>query len=321
MAQGAKRGRLAAIVMSISLSLLFLFPAAIAGAEPSGGERAIVARVDGQPVTASEVQLELRRALGDRRLEGAQRAELERAALTQVIDRRLVLRYLTRTGQAASDQDVEFALAKFEKDLAAREQTLDAHLEELRISPEEFRRTLAWQLSWQRYLDKQLTDENLEKYFQRHRREFDGTELRIAQILLKLPPDADAAATAAVRQRAAVIREQIANGKLPFMEAARQHSEAPSSKQGGDVGWIERHQPMPEDISREAFGLRMGQVGEPFVTRFGVHLITVVEERAGQRTWRETAPELRRAVALYLFQWIADRERQHSEVELIDGHG
>ena len=45
----------------------------------------------------------------------AERQRLMRAALDQVIDRRLVLAYLAKTGQAASKADVDLALAQFER--------------------------------------------------------------------------------------------------------------------------------------------------------------------------------------------------------------
>ena len=72
--------------------------------------------------------------------------------------------------------------------------TLDQHLKQVGLTTDDVRRAMAWKLSWQRYLGKQLTEQNLEKYFQRYHREFDGTQLRVAQILFKVTPDAEEAA-------------------------------------------------------------------------------------------------------------------------------
>src|SRR5205823_14979631 len=103
-------------------------------------------------------------------------------------------------------------------------------------------------------------------------REFAGTQLRLAQVLLKLPAEADETATNAAKARAAELRQNVLAGKQSFADAAKQFSEAPSGQSGGDIGWIERHQPMPEDYSRVAFGLKKGDVSEPVVSPFGVHL-------------------------------------------------
>jgi peptidyl-prolyl cis-trans isomerase C len=277
----------------------------------------VAARINGEPVYAAEVEAELRLAFGERKIEEAERPRLVKAAMEQVIDRRLVLAYLAKTGQAASAQDVDVALAQFEKDLKAQGLTMEQHFQKVGLTVEDVRRSLAWKLSWQRYLERYVTPENLEKFFERQRREFDGTELRVAQILFKLPMEADQGAKSDARKSAEQVRQEIAAGKTTFADAAKRHSQAPSSQDGGDIGWIERHRPMPEDFSRAAYGLKVGEVSEPITSPFGVHLITVLEEKRGNKTWQDVESELRPAVALYLFRWIADKERATANVEYL----
>jgi hypothetical protein len=166
----------------------------------------VVARVGGEAVTGPEVDRELRLAKADEPADEAVRAKLWRAALDQVIDRRLVLGYLTKIGEAASAKDIDLALAQFENELKAQNLTLDQHSQNVGMSKDEVRRALAWKVSWKRYCDKQLTPMNLEKYFERYRRDFDGTQLRVAQILFKVPADADGAAVAAAKDEAAKVR-------------------------------------------------------------------------------------------------------------------
>jgi parvulin-like peptidyl-prolyl isomerase len=167
---------------------------------------------------------------------------------------------LTKTGQAASKQDVDLALAELEKELKSQNLTLAMHAGKVGLTVADLRRALAWKLSWQRYLQRQLTEANLEKYFNKYRREFDGTQLRVAQVLFKLADDADDLTIAAAKDRAEKLRHEIALGKLPFAAAAKQHSQAPSAAQGGDIGWIERHKPMPEEFSRAAYALKPDEI-------------------------------------------------------------
>jgi parvulin-like peptidyl-prolyl isomerase len=308
--------------MTAVRSLLTCYQAAIALAlvltqslQADENQRAILATLNGESIYAAEVEQELRRASGDRKLEDAERKQLEKAALEQAIDRRLVLVYLTKTGQAASKQDVDLAQAELEKELKSQDLTLEGHCEKVGLTVADLRRALAWKLSWQRYLQRQLSEANLEKYFNRYAREFDGSQLRVAQILFKLADDADESAIAAAKDRAEKLRQDIVAGKLPFAAAAKQHSQAPSAAQGGDIGWIERHKPMPEDFSRTAYALKPGEISAPLVSPFGVHLIMVLEEKAGTKTWRDAEAELRPAVTLYLFRWIADQERATAKIE------
>lgn len=302
--------------MQMSCLFLALTCSLIVGdAITAQAQHPIAAKLGGEAVYVAEAEAELKRAYGAREFAAEERGAYLRAALDQVIDRRLVLAYLTKTGQAASKQDVDLALAQFENDLKSQSLTLPVHLKQVGLSVEEVRRALAWKLSWQRYLEKQLTEANLEKYFVRQRREFDGTRLRVGQILIALPTGAGEEAILAAKARADSIKQEIAAGKLSFAEAARQHSQAPSSKAGGDIGWIERRHPMPEEFSRIAFALKAGELSEVFVSPFGVHLITILEEKAGDKSWRDVEAELRPAVTLYLFRWIADQERKSAKIE------
>lgn len=285
------------------------------GAAQPAPDQHIAAKVNGQSVTAAEAEREFRQAYGERKMADAERAALLKAALEQVIDRQLVLGYLTKTSQAATSQDVDHQVALFEKDLQSQSLTLDAHLKQVGLSRDDFRRAIAWKLSWQSYVERQSTDENLQKYFQRNQREFDGSQLRVAQILFKLPADADDKAVSAAKDKAVKLKAEIAAGKLSFAEAAKQHSQAPSAGAGGDIGWIERQRPMPEDFSRAAFALKPGETSEPLVSSFGVHLVTVLEIKPGTKTWQDAAAELRPAIARYLFRWVADQERKTAKIE------
>lgn len=291
--------------------------AALCWAYVSAADETVVARVNGEPITATEVEAELRLAKLAPSDNAAKRGPLWRAALDQAVDQRLVLSYLSKTRDAASTQDVDLALSQFEKELKAQNLTLDQHCQTVGLTKEEIRRSLSWKLSWKRYCDKQLTPANLEKYFTRYRSEFDGTQLRVAQILLKVPADADEAAMATIKKQAAKLRGEIIAGKTKFADAAKQHSTAPSGQSGGDIGWIERHRPMPEDFSKTAYALKRGEVSEPFISPFGVHLITVLEEKPGTRTWQDATAELRPAVTLYLFRWIADQQRRTAKIEYV----
>ena len=277
--------------------------------------REIAATVNGETIAVVEAEFELRRAYGDHKLDASGQTKLVKAALDQVIDRRLVLGYLTRAGQGASREDVDLELAQLEKELKAQDLTLAEHCEKTGQTVADLRRALAWKLSWQRYLERQVTETNVERYFNKYRREFDGTQLRVAQILFQVAKDADESVVAAAKERATKLWEEIVARKVAFAEAAKEHSQAPSAPSGGDIGWIERHKPMPEDFSRVAYGLKLGEVSEPLVSPFGVHLITVLEEKLGTKTWRDAEAELRPAVALYLFRWIAEQERARAKIE------
>jgi parvulin-like peptidyl-prolyl isomerase len=303
----------------VCLCLLLTIPSAAQGGAAPGDR--IAARVDGQVIAAREVERELARVLRQRPATPEAERALRAETLQQLINRRLVLTYLTDTGAAASPQDLTQALTRIRKQLEKQQQTLAGYLDKAEMTEDELRHTLAWQLSWQRCLERQLTEANLQRFFEQHRRDFDGTTLRVAQILFPVTPRTDADALKKAVTQAEQVRAEIGTGPLTFAAAAQKYSAAPSGKNGGDLGPIARHEPMPEPFSQAAFALEKGQISAPVVTPFGVHLILCQEITPGTKTWQDVRGDLERAVAQYLFQWMADRQRPKSKVEVLEDSG
>ncbi len=277
--------------------------------------QAVAATVNGEAIRLGEVHRQMRSAFGERPILPAVWDDLQARTLNQMIDRRLILAYLAeRPGAGASEADINLAVERIEAELARQKVTLEEHLKALGLSREDMLHGLRWQIGWQRYLDRFLTAENLKRYFEQHRREFDGTELRVAHILLRTEGD-DPTQLAAQKKRAEEIHGQITSGAISFREAAEQFSEAPSARGGGDLGFLARYGEMPEPFRAAAFELEAGETSGPVVTQFGVHIIHCAEVKAGTRTWEEARPELEKATTAYLFSWVADQQRPRAEVK------
>lgn len=79
------------------------------------------------------------------------------------------------------------------------------------------------------------------------------------------------------RNRLLQLKERIENqGK--FDELARLHSEDASASRGGDLGWLNPGDTVP-DFEKAMNALKPGQVSEPVQSPFGWHLIQVLERR------------------------------------------
>ena len=112
------------------------------------------------------------------------------------------------------------------------------------------------------------------------------------------------------------MQREIQSSELTFADAAKQYSQTPTAASGGDIGYISRHQPMPEPFSRAAFALDKGQMSPPVASPAGVHLIQCLDVKPGEKTWQHARAELERAVTQYLFQWVADQERPGATIEI-----
>ena len=128
--------------------------------------------------------------------------------------------------------------------------------------------------------DPTVTDAEVRRYYDENKERFrrtEGARLKVAYIPLTIT---EADRQAAV-QEARRLKAEIAAG-ADFAEMARVHSTDDSNKdQGGDLGTFGRGQMVPA-FDSVAFSLPVGQVSDPVVTQFGVHLVKV-DERTGEQ--------------------------------------
>jgi peptidyl-prolyl cis-trans isomerase SurA len=108
-------------------------------------------------------------------------------------------------------------------------------------------------------------------------------ETRARHILLRVSPQLTEAAAVA---RLAGFRQQLTSGQATFEALAREHSQDGSAQDGGNLGWAQTGQFVPE-FEAAMSRLRPGEVSPPVVSRFGVHLIRVEERRQSTLSARD----------------------------------
>lgn len=97
--------------------------------------------------------------------------------------------------------------------------------------------------------------------------------LRTSHIILLSKPGMTEAELKDLRERAAKILTEVREGKKPFEELARQHSEGPSARTGGDVDWGARHKLLPEYYEAALQLKSIGDVSQVVETPYGFHII------------------------------------------------
>jgi peptidyl-prolyl cis-trans isomerase SurA len=151
------------------------------------------------------------------------------------------------------------------------------------------------------------------------RRETSGlriTQTRARHILLRPSPQLS---EEVARQRLADMRAQIERGGANFENLARQYSEDSSAAQGGDLGWTNPGSFVPE-FEQAMNRLAVGGVSQPVVSRFGVHLIEVVERRETTLDAKQVREQARIALREQKFEqayldWVKElRSRAYVEM-------
>jgi parvulin-like peptidyl-prolyl isomerase len=167
-----------------------------------------------------------------------------------------------------------------------------------------------------------VSDEEIGEYYNKNRQEYEGKEtVRIKQILLLLPPDADNTIIAKVKNEAMQLHKRVTNGES-FDLLALNYSQGPAAAQGGDVGFIGRGTIIPE-VEAAAFSLPVGQVSEVIESSVGFHIIQVVDKKgAGLKPIAAVREEIKTKIEdekldKKFDEWIASvRAKSHIEVKL-----
>ena len=115
------------------------------------------------------------------------------------------------------------------------------------------------------------------------------TQTRARHILLR--PTAQMSEAGAT-QKLVDIRKRIESGQ-DFAVLAKENSDDGSAASGGDLGFANPGMFVPE-FEQVMNSLAPGQISQPLVSRFGVHLIQVMERREAKLSTREQR-ELARA--------------------------
>lgn len=106
-----------------------------------------------------------------------------------------------------------------------------------------------------------------------------------------LVPSAKLTQEAALAQLAG-FRKRILAGTATFASLAREYSQDGSAAQGGDLGWASPGMFVPE-FDEVMNRLAEGEISNPVVSRFGVHLIQLVERRRVDLSPRELRESVR----------------------------
>ena len=90
-------------------------------------------------------------------------------------------------------------------------------------------------------------------------------------------------------------KRRVEAGQATFQQLAQEFSKDGSARNGGDLGWSSPGQFVPE-FERVLDNLQPGQISNPVVSRFGVHLIQLIERRQEKLTEREQREMVRNVV-------------------------
>ncbi|GAB2810484.1 peptidylprolyl isomerase [Comamonas piscis] len=118
------------------------------------------------------------------------------------------------------------------------------------------------------------------------------TQSHARHILLR--PSAQLSEAQAV-ERLEDYRRRVLAQQDTFDDLAKRYSEDGSAKEGGDLGWASPRKFVPE-FEEALNALRPGEISQPIASRFGIHLIQLLERREATLNQREQRDMVRSIV-------------------------
>jgi len=129
----------------------------------------------------------------------------------------------------------------------------------------------------------QVTPADLQSYYRDHQDQYRVPEqVNVRHILIKTPlpgPDGkvDDNAVKAAKAKAEAVLKQVQSGGN-FAELAKKNSDdTVSAEKGGDLGWINRGQTVPE-FEKAAFSLNKDQISGIIQSSYGFHIIQLLDK-------------------------------------------
>ena len=287
-------------------AILFLTLCAIAAtclsAEETSAADGTLALVNDVPITKGQLDMELKRVekqaeMKNNPIAPAERNKIQKELIETLINRELLYQESLKKGYdiqpAELDREFKTIKARF-----ANQRGYQQALADMGISEEKFKEQVKRGLSIRKLLEKELY-EKLEVTEQESRSFYDNNpnffqkpeQVRASHILVKMVEDDDEEKQAAARQKIEDIQKKIEGGE-DFAQLARTYSEGPSSAQGGDLGYFDRRK-MVKPFSDAAFRLQPGEISPIVKTRFGYHIIKVVDRKPETKlAYEEIKPRL-----------------------------
>jgi len=151
---------------------------------------------------------------------------------------------------------------------------LDADL--IKAELNEFRKEMLISRYFEKFLRDKISEESVKNYYTANIKEFEDSKIHVAHILFRTNSkmsDTEKKAKLTVAQEA---YSKLKSGQ-DYAEVAKAYSEDKiSGKKGGDLGWLKKGA-IDSTFSDKSFGLKKGDVSEPFETVFGYHIVKLID--------------------------------------------
>ncbi len=285
------------VIALVTLPLLLLVHALTGTADGSVVIDRVVAVVNEEIITMSDLEREVREA------QQKDAAVNNSMMLEELINRKLQLSAAKRAGLDATDKEVADAIEDIKRRNSWNAKQFEAALAGEGLTVEQYRSELKENITISRIRDKHVRaglsveDAEVRRYYELNSGNYAlPQEIRVRQIFIRLPENAPAAELRAIEEKANRAAARAKAGEN-FVALVKELSEGPSARLEGDLGYIQRDHALPE-IDGATRGLQSGGIAGPLRTNSGFHIIRLEDVRTPVKPLDQVRDEI--ANSLYM---------------------
>lgn len=170
---------------------------------------------------------------------------------------------------------------------------------------EDMERGVAATMLAEKVLKEKITDKTVKAHYESIKDKFAQNKVRARHILVEDTKTAEK------------LIKQLEAG-ADFAELAQANSTGPSAGNGGDLGWFNAGEMVPE-FSKAAFALKKGEfTKEPVKTQFGFHVIFVEDKKEGEVLPFDQVKEIvRQDLTKQSLEAFIEEKRKAAQIKII----
>ena len=276
--------------VAVALALMLVSAVVLAADKKAPGD--MVAVVNGTIITQGEfdrvMHYERRRAAkGGQQIPEAQMPKIKNSILESLIVGELLFQESKKKGIQVKPETVTEQLTNVKKRFPSEAEFKKA-LEENKMTESKIKADIKRDMVIQQLLDKevnqkvQISDEESKAFYDTNPQRFQQPErVKASHILIKVDEGATEEKKAEARKKIKEVQQKVQNGE-DFAELAKTYSEGPSAPKGGDLDFFGRGQ-MVKPFEDAAFSLKPNETSDIVETKFGYHLIKVVDKQPAKK--------------------------------------
>ncbi|MFW5871113.1 MAG: peptidylprolyl isomerase [Verrucomicrobiota bacterium] len=262
----------------------------------------VIVSVEDNDLTAEQLA-----RIVNQRIQSSQMAELQpeqRQAYAEQLKRNVIESFVDRNVLLETAKEKDIVVEKGEidevieqvKGTVPEDMTFEQALNRMGMTMDELEEQIKGELKVQKLVEEKLEtlpeidEEQARAFYQEREQEFTrGESAEVRHILIKVDEGADETTLKEKKAEAEQLRDKLEEG-ADFAELAKEHSECGSAASGGNLGVIEKGRTVPA-FEKAAFSQEPGKIGPVVKSKFGYHIIEVLEKNESGAIPFENAKE------------------------------